>query len=146
MLILAQRVIHAFLSLIYYPAIDYYGVPVPPLTLISATLFLIGLGLCLFYTRKINYLILNGYFWGFMFAVGVFAIPPSADTYHMLTAFPAAVLMAAIGLDAIMNLIGVLGKSTYGLCFYYIFRADQLDGDQPLDLFRSICRALHVFR
>jgi len=104
-IILAQRVVHAFLSLIYYPAIDYYGVPVPPLTLISAALFLIGLGLCLFYTRNLNYLILNGYFWGFTFAVGIFAIPPSGDTYRMLTAFPAAVLMAAIGLEAILDAI-----------------------------------------
>ena len=104
-IILAQRVVHAFLSLIYYPAIDYYGVPVPPLTLISAALFLIGLGLCLLYTRNLNYLILNAYFWGFTFAVGIFAIPPSGDTYRMLTAFPAAVLMAAIGLEAILDVI-----------------------------------------
>ena len=73
--ILAGRVAHAFLSLIYYPALDFYGSPTPPLTLISATLFLIGLGVSLWRTRSLNFFILNGYFWGFTLAVGIFAIP-----------------------------------------------------------------------
>jgi len=106
-LILAQRVVHAFLSLIYYPSVDFYGSPVPPLTLISATLFLIGLGLCLSHTRKLNYLVLNICFWGFTFIFGIFALPPSADTYRMLTIFPIAMLMAAMGLDAILNVVGM---------------------------------------
>jgi hypothetical protein len=107
LLILGERVVHAFLSLIYYPAFDYYGVSVPPLTLISAALFLIGLGLCLLHTLNLNYLVLNGYFWGFTFAVGIFAIPPAGDTYRMLTVFPAAILMVAIGLEAILGVIGL---------------------------------------
>jgi len=105
-IIIVQRVVHAFLSLIYYPSFDYYGSPVPPLTLISATLFLIGLGVCLFHLRKLNYLVLNIFFWGFTFALGLFGIPPSADTYRMLTIFSIVMLMAAIGLDAIVNVIG----------------------------------------
>lgn len=111
-LILAQRVVHAFLSLIYYPSFDYYGSPVPPLTLLSAVLFLIGLGLCLFYTRNLSYLVLNGYFWGFTFAIGLFAIPPSGDTYRMLTVLPAAEFMVAIGLDAILDVFGLAWKRT----------------------------------
>ena len=105
--ILAERVIHAFLSLIYYPATSYYGSPVPMLTLFSATLFLIGLGIALWRTRSQNYLILNSYFWGFTLAVGVFAIPPEADTYRMLIALPAAMILAAIALDQILNVIGL---------------------------------------
>ncbi|HUI88600.1 MAG TPA: glycosyltransferase family 39 protein [Anaerolineales bacterium] len=107
MLILAQRVVHAFLSLIYYPSLDYYGSPIPPLTLLSAALFLMGLGLCLVRIRNLNYLFLNVYFWGFTFAIGIFAIPPSADTYRMLTVLPAAVVMVAIGLDGILETVGV---------------------------------------
>jgi 4-amino-4-deoxy-L-arabinose transferase-like glycosyltransferase len=105
--ILAGRVLHAFLSLIYYPALDFYGSPIPPLTLISATLFLIGLGVSLWRTHTQNYLLLNSYFLGFTLAVGIFAIPPSADTYRMLIALPAAILMAAIGLDQILAVVGL---------------------------------------
>ena len=106
-IILAQRVVHAFLSLVYYPALDYYGVPIPPLTLISATLFLIGAGLCLYHTNQLKYLVLNIIFWGFTFIFGIFALPPSADTYRMLTVFPIAILSAAMGLDAILNAVGL---------------------------------------
>jgi 4-amino-4-deoxy-L-arabinose transferase-like glycosyltransferase len=105
--ILAGRVLHAFLSLIYYPALDFYGSPIPPLTLISATLFLIGLGVSLWRTRTQNYLLLNSYFWGFTLAVGIFAIPPSADSYRMLIVLPAAILMAAIGFDQILAVVGL---------------------------------------
>ncbi|MGC1378893.1 MAG: glycosyltransferase family 39 protein, partial [Anaerolineales bacterium] len=45
--ILAQRVVHVFLSMIYYPAFDFYGASVPVLSRISAVLFLLGLGIVL---------------------------------------------------------------------------------------------------
>ena len=106
-IILAERVTHAFLSLVYYPALDFYGSPVPPLTLFSAAFFLIGLGVCLIRTRNLNYLLVNAYFWGFTFSVGIFAIPPSADTYRMLTVLPAAILMAAVGFEAILGALGL---------------------------------------
>jgi hypothetical protein len=105
--ILFERVIHAFLSLIYYPAIDFYGSPVPLLTLITAALFLIGLGITLWRFRLPEYLLLNCYFWGFTLAVGLFALPPTADTYRMLVAIPPAVIMAAIALDQILEAVGV---------------------------------------
>jgi hypothetical protein len=105
--ILFERVIHAFLSLIYYPAIDFYGSPVPLLTLITAALFLIGLGITLWRFRSPEYLLLNCYFWGFTLAVGIFALPPTADTYRMLVAIPAAVIMAAIAIDQILEAVGV---------------------------------------
>ncbi|MDR3577581.1 MAG: glycosyltransferase family 39 protein [Anaerolineaceae bacterium] len=106
-LILADRVTHAFLSLIYYPASSYYGSPVPMLTLFSATLFLIGLGISLWRTRSQSYFILNSYFWGFTVAVGIFAIPPAADTYRMLIALPAAMVLAAVALDQIVHVVGL---------------------------------------
>ena len=105
--ILFERVIHAFLSLIYYPAIDFYGSPVPLLTLITAALFLIGLGITLWRFRSPEYLLLNCYFWGFTLAVGIFALPPTADTYRMLVVIPAAVIMAAIAIDQILEAVGV---------------------------------------
>jgi hypothetical protein len=105
--ILAERVVHAFLSLIYYPALDFYGSPVPMLTLISAALFLIGMAISLWRTRSPNYLLLNGYFWGLTLGVGLLAIPPSADSYRMLIALPAAIIMAAVGLDLLLETVGI---------------------------------------
>jgi hypothetical protein len=105
--ILLERVIHAFLSLIYYPANDFYGSPAPVLSFVAAVLFLLGLAYIFFQARSLKLLLLNGYFWGITVAVGVFAIPPSADSYRMLIAFPAALLIAAIGLDQILIKLGM---------------------------------------
>jgi hypothetical protein len=105
--VLSERVLHAFLSMIYYPAIDFYGSTVPMLSLFAAALFLLGLGISLWKTRSPGYLLLNGYFWVATIAVGVFAIPPSADSYRMLIALPAALLMAALGLDHILTALGI---------------------------------------
>jgi hypothetical protein len=105
--ILIERVIHAFLSLIYYPAIDFYGSPTPVLSFVSAVLFLLGLSYVFFHARSLKLLLLNGYFWGITVAVGVFAIPPSADSYRMLIALPAAFLISAIGLDYILAKLGM---------------------------------------
>ena len=105
--ILFGRVVHAFMALIYYPAFDFYGSPVPMLTVVSSVLFLIGLAISLVRTRLREYLLLNGYFWGATFSVGLFAIPPSADSYRMLMAFPAALIMCAIGLDQALEIFGI---------------------------------------
>jgi hypothetical protein len=102
--ILAGRVAHVFLSLIYYPAIDFYGVPIPPLSLVAASLFLLGLGLALWRTRDHRYLLLNAYLWAVIVAVGLFSIPPSADSYRVLMALPPALVMAGLGLDTLLTI------------------------------------------
>jgi hypothetical protein len=107
MQILGERILHAFLALIYYPAFDFYGSPIPMLTLVSTMLFLAGMGIVLLRTRSPRFLLLNGYFWGGTVAIGLFAIPPSADSYRMLMVLPAALLMAALGLEQIINLFGM---------------------------------------
>ncbi|HRF48049.1 MAG TPA: glycosyltransferase family 39 protein [Anaerolineales bacterium] len=106
-LILVERVAHAFLALIYYPALDFYGSPVPGLSFISAVFFLLGLGYMLLRVRSVSGLLLNGYFWGMTVAIGVFAIPPAADSYRMIIALPAAVTLAAIGLDRFLMQVGI---------------------------------------
>jgi hypothetical protein len=105
--ILFERIIHAFLSLIYYPAVEFYGSPAPVLSFVSAVLFLLGLGYILVRARSFKLLLVNGYFWGITIAVGLFAIPPSADSYRMLMVLPAALLIAAIGLDQILIRLGL---------------------------------------
>ncbi len=105
--VLGQRVLHAFLSLIYYPAIDFYGSSVPMLTFLSASLFLIGLGLILWKTNSPKFMLLNGYFWAPTLAIGIFAIPPSADSYRMLAALPAAMMVVAIATDYLLDTFGL---------------------------------------
>jgi hypothetical protein len=97
--VLGERVAHAFLSLIFFPAYDFYGSPVPMMSLISGSLFLIGLLFTAAWARRAPFLLLNAIFWTGTLAVGLFAIPPSADSYRMLVVLPAAFLMAAVGLD-----------------------------------------------
>ena len=77
--VLAGRVVHAFLSLIYYPALDFYGSNIPMLTIFASVFFLAGLGIALLRVRKPGMLLLNGYFWAATLAVGIFSVPPSAD-------------------------------------------------------------------
>ncbi len=105
--ILFERVIHAFLSLIYYPAIDFYGSSTPMMSLVSGSLFLLGMTYALVKTRSPKLLMLNGYFWGATVAIGVFAIPPSADSYRMLIALPAAIIMASTGLVQLLERLGI---------------------------------------
>ncbi|MCI0555422.1 MAG: hypothetical protein L0287_31135, partial [Anaerolineae bacterium] len=78
----------------------------------SSVLFLIGLGIALIRVRQPAYLLLNGYFWGATFSIGVFAIPPSADSYRMLMALPAAFVMCAIGLEQVLELFGMGWENT----------------------------------
>jgi hypothetical protein len=105
--ILAGRVSHAFLSLIYYPAADFYGSNTPLLSVFAGILFLMGLGIAVVRTKSPGYLMLNGYFWAGTFAIGIFSIPPSADSYRMLMTIPPAFVMAAIGLDYLLTMIGL---------------------------------------
>jgi 4-amino-4-deoxy-L-arabinose transferase-like glycosyltransferase len=109
--VLVERVIHAFLSLIYYPTIDFYGSSIPMMSLITAALFLLGLVICLRRTKSPAYLLLNGSFWAFTLSIGLFSIPASADSYRMLIALPSALIMAAIGFDTTLTAL-YLGWST----------------------------------
>jgi hypothetical protein len=104
--VLGGRVVHAFLSLIYYPSIDFYGSLTPMLSLMSAMLFLLGLALALWKMRSPSLLLLNGYFWAGTLSIGMFALPATADTYRMLIVLPAAFLLAAIGLDRALRALG----------------------------------------
>lgn len=105
--LLVERIIHVFLSVIYYPSVDFYGSPVPMLSLISAMLFLLGLGIAFWKTGSPNFLLLNGYFWAGIFAIGIFSTPPASDTYRVLMVLPAVLLMAAIGLDHALYIMGL---------------------------------------
>jgi 4-amino-4-deoxy-L-arabinose transferase-like glycosyltransferase len=100
--ILGDRVVHVFLSYIYYPSEEFYGTNEPVLDIVTAVLFLLGLLYALRRTRQPHYLILNGYFWSFTLSIGLFTIPPGSDSYRVLGALPVAILFAAIGLNLIL--------------------------------------------
>lgn len=97
--VMAGRVAHAFLALVQTPAIDFYGTPLPLLNPLTGSLFLLGIVLALRQTRDQRYLLINGYLWAVVLAVGLFALPPSADSYRMIMALPGALILAALGLD-----------------------------------------------
>lgn len=114
--ILAGRVSHAFFSLFYFPAYDFYGVRVSMLGFILALFFLLGLGIALWRTRSPGVLLLNGYFWAPTLAVGMFAVPPSADSYRMLITLPPVMIISAIGFDQVLQTFSVSwsqSKQTY---------------------------------
>jgi hypothetical protein len=73
------------------------------LDVITATLFVLGLIYALWRTRDYRYLLLNGWFWSITVSIGLFSLPPSSDSYRMLMALPAAMIMAAIGLELILK-------------------------------------------
>lgn len=102
--ILAGRISHAFLSLGYYAAWDFYGATIPLLSFITGALFIIGTLYSLLRTREPQYLLVNGYLWAPAVAIGLTAIPPDADSYRMLIALPAALLLAAVGLGELLDL------------------------------------------
>ena len=105
--LLFGRVVHAFLSLFYYPALDFYGSPSPMMSMMSSVMFFAGMGIVLWKIRNPANLLLLGYFWGATAAIGIFALPPSADSYRMLMTLPAAVIMAALGFDKVLEIIGI---------------------------------------
>jgi hypothetical protein len=105
--ILSGRVIHTFLSLIYYPALDFYGSPTPMLSMITSTFFLVGLGISLIKIRNRPFLLLGTVFWGFTLLIGIFTVPPSADSYRMVVVLPFVMMMAAAGVDQILTKIGL---------------------------------------
>ena len=105
--ILAERVLHAFLSLIYYPARDFYGSPVPMLTLFTSVFLLMGIGIALLRLRSRGMLLLNGYMWAPIIAIGLFSIPPSSDSYRVLIVLPPALILAAIAIDETFALLGL---------------------------------------
>ena len=105
--ILLDRIAHTFLSLIYYPADEFYGSTIPILGVVTAVFFMLGLGYSLWRTRDPHYLLLNGYFWSGIVAIGIFSVPPGADSYRVLIVLPAAILMAAIGLELVLNVLAL---------------------------------------
>lgn len=105
--VLLSRVTHAFLSLIYYPSLDFYGSRIPMLSMITSVLFLIGLATAAMKIKQRPTLLVLTVLVGFVLMIGLFAIPPSADSYRVVVVLPLAMILAGVGIDAILDLFGL---------------------------------------
>jgi hypothetical protein len=110
LLILWERFSHVCMSIFVLPFQDFYWVPVPVLDMITGSLFAVGAFLALRRTRDPKILLLNGWFWSAVIAIGAFAIPPAADSYRLLMALPAICILAALGWAHIISLAERLAK------------------------------------
>ncbi len=112
-LILWQRFSHACLSIFVLPFQDFYWAPAPVLDLITGALFVVGTFLALRRTRDPRILLLNGWFWSGVVAIGLFAIPAAADSYRLLMVLPAMCILAALGWAHITSLAERLAKADW---------------------------------
>jgi len=103
--ILLGRITHAFLSLIYYPSLDFYGSTVPMLSMTTSVLFFIGLVFALIKIRHRPTMFLLTVLFGFIAFIGIFAIPPAADSYRVVVILPFAMILAALGIDTLFHLL-----------------------------------------
>jgi hypothetical protein len=103
--ILGGRVVHAFLSLFYYPAQSFYGSTKSLLHFMTASLFLMGLAYSLWRARDHRHLLAVGLVLAPAVAIGLTAVPPSADSYRMLIAVPGALLLAGVGAEELLTLL-----------------------------------------
>lgn len=102
--ILLGRIAHAFLALIYYPSLDFYGSMAPMLSMITSVLFFIGLVFALVKIKTRPSMFLLTVLFGFIVFIGVFAIPPNADSYRVVVILPLAMILAALGIDSLFHL------------------------------------------
>lgn len=95
---------HALGTFTARPFIDFYGIGVPTLDPVTGVLWCAGLLLALWRTRSTGMLLVNGWFWGGVVALGVVTIPPSSYHYRLLVVLPAACILAAIAFEAAARL------------------------------------------
>jgi hypothetical protein len=103
-LILLERFLHVCQSIFILPFQDFYWAPAPVLDLVTGLLFAVGAFLALRRTRDPKILLLNGWLWSGIVAIGIFAIPPAADSYRLFMVLPAMCVVAALGWAHITSL------------------------------------------
>lgn len=85
------------------PFIDFYGIGVPTLDVVSRVFWGIGLFLVLFRTWDRRMVMLNGWFWGGVVALAIITIPPSTYHYRLLVVFPVACIFVGIAIDWVID-------------------------------------------
>jgi 4-amino-4-deoxy-L-arabinose transferase-like glycosyltransferase len=101
--IVAELFLAALGTFTQRPFLDFYGVGVPTLDPLSGVLWMIGLPLALWRARSRHMLVLNGWFWGGVVALGVVTIPPSTYHYRLLVVLPAAAILIGLAADTLLT-------------------------------------------
>jgi 4-amino-4-deoxy-L-arabinose transferase-like glycosyltransferase len=104
LLIIADLVRQAFLSVNYYPALVHYDSRDPMLDFVSSAMFILGMAYTLYYVTRRQHLLLNGWFWAGLIGGGALAVVPSHNAYRILIIFPAVCLYVALGVDRVIAL------------------------------------------
>jgi hypothetical protein len=85
------------------PFVDFYEVRVPTLDVVARPLWMLGLLLTLSRPWDRRMLVLNGWFWGGVVALGITTIPPSTYHYRLLVVLPAACIMVGLATDWLLR-------------------------------------------
>jgi hypothetical protein len=85
------------------PFVDFYEVRVPTLDVVAGPLWVLGLLLTLRCPWERRLLVLNGWFWGGVVALGITTIPPSTYHYRLLVVLPAACIMVGLAVDFLLH-------------------------------------------
>lgn len=103
--ILLELMFYAVTTFSHQPFGDFYNVGVPTLDVISRGFWAIGLLLSLLRTWDRRFLLLNGWFWGGVVALGIVTVPPSTYSYRMLVVLPAACMFVGLAVDSLLKLV-----------------------------------------
>jgi 4-amino-4-deoxy-L-arabinose transferase-like glycosyltransferase len=102
-LLVAELFLAALGTFTHRPFVDFYGVGVPTLDMVSAVLWAAGLTLALWHTRDRRMVVLNGWFWGGVVALGVTTVPPSTYHYRLLVVLPAAAILVGLAANRLLE-------------------------------------------
>jgi hypothetical protein len=106
LLIFADLVRQAFLTVNYYPASVHYGSPYPMLDWVSGAAFMLGIAYSLYHIFDRRHLLLQAWFWSGIVVGGALVIVPSDNAYRIMIVFPAVCVFAALGVDRLLALAG----------------------------------------
>jgi hypothetical protein len=87
----------------FLPFLDFYGIRQPTLDRLSGLLWIPGAALALLKTWNRRIVMLNGWFWGGIVALGVLTIPPSSYHYRLIVVLPVVCIFAALFADWLLR-------------------------------------------
>jgi 4-amino-4-deoxy-L-arabinose transferase-like glycosyltransferase len=101
--VLANAVLQAFLTIVHYPAEAFYGARLPMLDVISAAVFVLGLGYSLYRVGRREHLLLNAWLWAGIVTGGALVLFPTLAAYRILIIVPALCVFVGLGWDRLVD-------------------------------------------
>jgi len=102
-LILAELITQAFLTVTYYPAAAHYNSSLPMLDFVSSALFILGIAYSLWHTFNVRHLSLQAWFWSGIVVGGALVVVPADNAYRILIIFPVVCVFVGLGLDRVIE-------------------------------------------